>query len=40
MEIVIAVAVIAVFTGIVSYAANSDTLYCKWSPALDNAFKG
>ena len=40
MEIVIAVAVIAVFTGIVTYAANSDTLYCKWSPALDNAFKG
>jgi hypothetical protein len=40
MEIIIAVAVIAVFTGIVSYAANSDTLYCKWSPALDNAFKG
>ena len=40
MEIIIAVAVIAVFAGIVSYAANSDTLYCKWSPALDNAFKG
>ena len=40
MEIIIAVAVIAVFTGIVSYAANSDTLYCKLSPALDNAFKG
>ena len=40
MEILIAVAVIAVFTGIVTYAANTDTLYCKWSPALDNAFKG
>ena len=39
MEIVIALAVIAVFTGIVAYAANTDTLYCKWNPALDNAFK-
>ena len=39
MEIIIAVAVIAVFTGIVAYAANTDTLYCKWNSALDNAFK-